>query len=433
MVVPRRTVIGVRPRHLPPDESMASDTTQQLEGSAASELQTLLVVSAAHLISHLHIMVLPVLLPLLKDQLGVGFFELGLALTTFNIVSGLTQAPMGFVVDRFGARTVLIGGLVLGGLAFLSLGFSYSYAWLLVTALLAGLANCVYHPADYAILTDQISDDRIGRAFSVHTFAGFVGGAIAPPVLLGLASVGGLSASLVFAGLFAWATAAALLLVPMQNHVRQRAGFGRSAQGAAGDSIARVFTPKVLGLTVFFTLLALSHSAMYSFSIVALIASQGVSLAAATAALTAYLTGAAVGVLVGGWLADKTRRHGDVAALGFALSAVIGLAIATLTLGVALLVLAMGTAGFLFGIIQPSRDMLVRRAAPPGGAGRVFGIVSTGFNIGGIFGPLLFGWLMDQGAPRWVFGAAVVFMVTTALVAAFEDRRPNRRALSQQP
>jgi MFS family permease len=72
--------------------------------------------------------------------------------------------------------------------------------------------------------------------------------------------------------------------------------------------------------------------------------------------------------------------------------------------------------------------MLVRKAAPPGGAGRVFGIVSTGFNIGGIVGPLLFGWLMDNGAPRAIFGMAVAFMVVTALLAVREERWSRRRA-----
>jgi MFS family permease len=86
----------------------------------------------------------------------------------------------------------------------------------------------------------------------------------------------------------------------------------------------------------------------------------------------------------------------------------------------------MGLTGFLFGIVQPARDMLVRKAAPPGAAGRVFGIVSTGFNIGGIVGPALFGFLMDQGAPRWIFGSAVVFMLATAALGLIEERR-NRR------
>ena len=139
---------------------MATDATQTLPHAtgAISETQTLLAVSAAHLTSHFYIMVLPVLLPLLKERLGVSFLDLGLALTTFNVVTGLTQAPTGFLVDRIGARPVLIAGLILGGLSFFSIGFVTSYPWLLAAAVLAGLANCVYHPADYAILADSITE-----------------------------------------------------------------------------------------------------------------------------------------------------------------------------------------------------------------------------------------------------------------------------------
>jgi MFS family permease len=405
---------------------MTTDTTQRIEAapSASRDLGTIVVVSAAHLVSHLHIMTLPVLLPLLKDELQIGFFELGLALTAFNVVSGLTQAPMGFLVDRIGARTVLMAGLLLGGLAFASLGLYSSYAWLIVVALVAGLANCVYHPADYAILSEGIAEDRMARAFSFHTFAGFLGSAIAPPLLLGLAALGGMSTSLVVAGLFAWAIAAIVFVVP----ITQAADSGRARPATAGTSAtAGIFTPAVLGLTLFFTLLALAHGAFYSFSIVALIAIHDVSLAGATAALTAYLAGSAAGVLMGGVVADRTQRHGDLAALGYGVSAVITLAVAFLTLSAAALVVALGITGVLVGIVQPARDMLVRKAAPPGAAGRVFGIVSTGFNIGGTLGPLLFGWLMDNGAPRWVFGAAVVFMAVTALLAMLEDRRPRQR------
>ena len=82
----------------------------------------------------------------------------------------------------------------------------------------------------------------------------------------------------------------------------------------------------------------------------------------------------------------------------------------------------MALAGFLGGVIAPSRDMLVRNAAPPGAAGRAFGIVSTGFNIGGIISPLLFGWIMDQNMPHWVFGASAIFMVLTVLLALVTDR-----------
>ena len=72
--------------------------------------------------------------------------------------------------------------------------------------------------------------------------------------------------------------------------------------------------------------------------------------------------------------------------------------------------------------------MLVRDAAPPGAAGRAFGIVSTGFNFPRHFGPLLFGWIMDQRMPHWVFGASVVFMVLTVLLALITDRKPQARS-----
>jgi MFS family permease len=259
----------------------------------------------------------------------------------------------------------------------------------------------------------------------VHTFAGFMGGAIAPLALLTLADKGGLETALVCSGLLGPAAAVGVLL-PRGASARRGPAM-RSATEAATKTLGQIVTPTVLALTVFFTLLALANSAIFSFSVVALIAAHEVSFATANAALTAYLAATAVGVLLGGALADKIHRHGDVAAIGFGLSAVAMLLVATLTLSAPALILAMGVSGIIFGLVQPARDMLVRRAAPPGAAGRVFGIVSTGFNIGGIFGPLLFGWLMDRGEPRWVFGAAVIFMGLTALFGLLEERRGQHR------
>jgi len=179
-------------------------------------------------------------------------------------------------------------------------------------------------------------------------------------------------------------------------------------------------------LTAFFMLLALSNAGIANFGVVALMNGYGESFSSANIALTAYLGLSAIGVLAGGLLADRTQRHGQFAAVCFAINAAIVLAIATITLPSLLLAVAMGTAGFLGGVIAPSRDMLVRNAAPAGAAGRAFGIVSTGFNLGGILSPLLFGWIMDQNAPHWVFGASVVFMALTVALALVTER-------SQQP
>jgi len=385
-----------------------------------ASLRTLVAISTAHWVSHFHLMALPMLFPFLKEQLGVGYVELGFALTVFAVTSGLTQAPIGYLADRIGARKVLLMGLTLGGFALIMLGLHLSYSLLIASAVLLGLANSVYHPADYAILSAHMDEARMGRAFSIHTFAGFLGGAVAPAIVAALVAVTGGYGALIVAGAVGPAVALLLVIVGIPD----ASAADRKVDGVRAPQQS-VITPAIILLTIFFTLLSLSNAGIGNFGVVALMSGYGASFSSANLALTAFLGASAIGVLAGGVLADRTRRHGQLAAACYAVNAAIVLIIATIHLQSLLLMAAMATAGFLGGVIAPSRDMLVRNAAPPGAAGRAFGIVSTGFNLGGIVSPLLFGWIMDQNLPRWVFGASVVFMILTVLLALVTDRSPQ--------
>jgi MFS family permease len=233
-----------------------------------------------------------------------------------------------------------------------------------------------------------------------------------------VATVGGLGA-LIVAG--AVGPVVALLLIAVG--IPDASSADRNTDGAPAAQQS-VVTPALIVLTIFFMLLGLSNAGISNFGVVALMSGYGVTFSAANIALTAFLGASAAGVLAGGYLADRTRRHGNVAAACFAVNAVIISIIATVNLPSAVLTAAMGLAGFLGGVIAASRDMLVRNAAPAGAAGRAFGIVSTGFNFSGILSPLLFGWIMDQHLPHWVFGASVAFMVLTVLLALVTDRKP---------
>lgn len=393
------------------------------QGKADSALRTLTGISIAHWVSHFHLLVLPMLFPFLKEKLGVGYIELGFALTVFAVVSGLTQAPTGYLVDHFGARRILLAGLALGGCALILLGLHLSYASLIACAVLLGLANSVYHPADYAILAEHMDEARMGRAFSIHTFAGFLGGAVAPAIVAALVTLSGGTGALIASG--AIGVAVALLLIAMNI---PDAGAHRKKPGNARAPKQAVITPALITLTALFVLLSLSVAGINNFGVVALMSGYGASYSAANIALTAFLGASAIGVLAGGVLADRTERHGYVAAACFAANAAIVLLIALVTLPGWVLTATMATAGFLSGVIAPSRDMLVRNAAPAGAAGRAFGIVSTGFNLGGIVSPLLFGWIMDQNAPHWVFGASVIFMLATVVLSPFTERKREASA-----
>jgi MFS family permease len=400
-------------------EFLAAPQQAQQAGTDSS-LRTLVSISTAHWVSHFHMFVLPMLFPFLKDRLGVGYIDLGFALTIFAVVSGLTQAPIGYLADHIGARKVLLMGLTLGGFALIMLGLHLSYSWLIASSVLLGLANSVYHPADYAILSAHMDEARMGRAFSVHTFAGFLGGAVAPAIVAGLvATIGGLGA-LIVTGAIGPVVALGLVAARLPD----ASAADRHVDGVRAPRQS-IVTPALMVLTIFFMLLSLSAAGIGNFGVVALMSGYGASFSTANIALTAFLGFSAVGVLAGGFLADHTQRHGQIAAACFAINAAIVFVIATIHLPSPLLMAAMAAAGFLSGVIAPSRDMLVRNAAPAGAAGRAFGIVSTGFNVGGIISPLLFGWIMDQNLPHWVFGASVVFMVLTVLLALVTDRSPQ--------
>lgn len=394
---------------------MVSEVSGNAAPSMGVQTRSLIGVSAAHWVSHVHIMTLPPLFIILKDTLGVGYVELGFAITVFGIVSALTQAPMGYVVDQFGARRLLVAGLCLGGCAFVLLGVFLSYPMMLICVAVAGLANSVYHPSDYAILSSAMDEKRMGRAFSVHTCAGMFGGAIAPVIGLGLALNASVGWALIVLG--ALGPLAALLIVLLRIPESETAAQRAAAKGGDSSAQLRVLSPAILALVVFFILLGLSNGGLTNFGIAALQSGYAVSLELASLTLTLFLSGVSVGVLAGGVLADRTQRHGHIAAICFAVNAVI-FAIVTLTTPVTPMLIGLLTvAGFLSGLISPSRDMMVRKAAPPGAAGRAFGIVSTGFNISSIIGPMLFGYIMDQDAPRWVFGMSTVFMVLTVMLA----------------
>ncbi len=344
-------------------------------------------VSAAHFISHFYILLLPPLFDIVRDEYDVSYTELGFALVFFNVASAALQTPAGFLVDRVSARMMLIIALVLSAAAFAVIGVVHSF-WVFVAMFgIAGVANAIYHPADYALLSQHVSNPRAGQAFSIHTFAGILGGAAAPPSLLVMQNFS--------------------LLIPTDTEsMSKTAASARKAAAAAdapnGNRRLLLSAPILLNLLLF-TLLAFTNAGLQNYSVVALGALHDTPLALANSALTAYLLLSAFGVLLGGMLLVWTHRHALVATLGLVVSGLSAAALGLVDPGAVGLIVLMAISGLFNGAIMPSRDMLVREVTPAGSFGKVFGFVTSGFNIGGIIAPLIYGAVMDRNDPRAVF------------------------------
>jgi MFS family permease len=394
-------------------------------GSArAPYIRVVGAVSAAHFMSHFYIIALAPLMPFVRDEYRVTYTEIGLAFAVFNIITAVFQTPAGFLVDRLGARLLLIFGLAIGAASFITAGFVDSFWVMIAMFAVAGMGNTVYHPADYALLSQHVPSDRIGQAFSLHTFAGMLGSAVAPASLLMMQSSWGWRGAFIGAGVLGFAVALFLLLVRDGSNAAAKTSVRTDSNSPDAGWRLLLSAPILLNLA-FFILLAMMSSGLYNYSVVALGALYGTPVTTANAALTGNLLFSAAGVLVGGLLVARTKRHSLVATLGLTAMALAVILVAVVDLSSLALIAAMSLAGLFSGVIMPSRDMIVREVTPPGSFGKVFGFVTTGFSIGGIVSPLIFGAVMDHGSPQMVFVLVAAFTLLGIVTVA---TRPWRAA-----
>jgi len=374
------------------------------------------LIGAAHLVSHYYILLLPPLFAFVRADFSVSYTEIGLALTAFNVTSATLQTPAGFLVDRVGARTVLVAGLLLGGLAIALASIVPSFWVFVLMFALAGVANTVYHPADYAILSHAVSGERMPSAFSVHTFMGMLGSAIAPATLLVLQHQIGWRGAFMVAAIVALLVAAVLMIPRAELFTPATAAAKpKKAQADAEPSWRILLSGPIICNLIFFATASIANAGVQNYSVVALGVLRDTSPALANVGLTAYLSLAALGVLLGGVVAARTHRHDTVAVIGFLIMSIGTIAIGAVDLGPLALILVMASTGLFYGIVMPSRDMIVRAVTPPGSFGKVFGFVTTGFNLGGMISPLIYGWLMDSGNPSAVFVLSAACGVVTIL------------------
>jgi MFS family permease len=384
------------------------------------------LVSAGHFYSHFVMLCLPPMFLAMKHDLDASYAAVGSIMTALNAMSGIGQIPMGFLVDRFGGRRVLVAGIALMGACLALVGLSTAYWQLVALFATAGIGNSVFHPADYAILNARVERGYFGRAASVHTFAGYLGWTAAPPVMVALSALAGWRTAVAAVGLAGVALALAMLLRGrlLDDQLAASHADGPPTRHASfADGLRLMRSLPMAMMFAFFALIGAATMGLMAFSVVALVGLDRLDILFANTVLTAHLFASACGVLVGGWLADRTARHNLVAALAiFAMAAAVA-ALGTEGLPGALVFLLMASAGLVYGISSPSRDVIVRAVTPPESTGVAFGFTATGLSLGTAIGPVLFGSVMDMHRPGLLFGlvaAVIALSVATVMLTRYD-------------
>lgn len=390
-----------------------------------------ILIGNGHFLSHFYVLCLPPMFLAWQEAFQVSFAQLGMTLMLMSGTTALLQTPVGFLVDKYGARRFLIGGTLIMSLSLTCMGMATAFWQILVLATLSGVGNSVIHPADYAILSGSVDKDRMGRSFALHTFSGNLGFSTGAPFTAFLMVAVGWRSTLMIVGLLGIPVVLSILLQSriLKDQVRS------IAHGASSLSARDLLTSRTMILFfMFFMLGAMAGGGVQSWLVTVLHTFKGIELKVAALALTAYMLGSTTGVLVGGWFADTFKRHILPFVTGLTvLSALLMLGIDWLTLPVAAIIGMTFLSGLALGASRTPRDVMLKDAAPPGQIGKVFGFVSAGLPLGGALTPVPFGMLIDRGHPELVLVLVAVLLMLSLLCAGSAKMSAREQQSVVQP
>ena len=386
------------------------------DSTLRADARVIALVGLAHGTSHFYHLILAALFPWLKPAFGLSYAELGLLLTAFFVVSGVGQALAGFVVDKVGARSVLFFGMTMLGVSALVLSGAGSYAALMGGALLAGVGNSIFHPADYTLLNQRVSRARLAHGFSVHGISGNIGWAAAPLFMTTVAAFSSWRMALACAAVLPVAVLAILILNRARLAPEPKPAVAAAA--AAGEGTLSFLRLRAVWMCfAFFFLTAVALGGIQAFASIGLMQLYGISRELATGSYTAYMLASAGGMLLGGFIGAGRQDHDRTVAIAFAAAAALALLLGAAVVPGWLALPLMALVGFFSGIAGPSRDLMIRAAAPKNATGRVYGIVYSGLDAGLSVGPALFGLVMDAGHPGWLFAGIALFQALAIVTA----------------
>ena len=377
------------------------------------DVRVISLIGVAHGASHYYQLAFVTMLLIVREKAGLSFTDVGALGAIYYAVSGICQTGAGFAVDRFGARPILAGGLALAAIGLALTALADTFLTFAAISVVGAIGNCVFHPADFALLNSSVNQRRLGRAYSIHGLGGSLGWAAAPIIYFLDDVVGRTGAALI--GAVPGLILAALVLGHRHTFVDHRAEVRAAATAPGARAGASLFLQSsILLCFAYFALIAVNTVGIQQMAVPAWMEMFGVTERYAALCLIVFMVGSAAGMLAGGFFADSVKRHDLVASGGLLVAAALTVPIATLAVTPALLLPLLALAGFAGGATNPSRDMIVRNATPPGASGKVFGFVYSGLDVGSLIGPPLFGYLMDLHLPAAIFWIAVTLYVINA-------------------
>ncbi|THE65788.1 MFS transporter [Salinadaptatus halalkaliphilus] len=390
-----------------------------------TERSTVGLVSGGHFLSHFYIIVFPPLFPLLRAEFDVSTAALGLIVSIISL-GMLLQIPVGELVDRIGAKWILVAGIATTSIGVMVAGLANTYLVLVAGAAISGIGQASFHPANYPLLEAVSDDDRLGKNFSIHTFGGYVGFAAAPVIVGFLALTAGWRSALLLVGAVGvgYAVLTAVLLEPVYQ--ANLDGTDDEAETASTSSLSALLQPTILIMAVFFIVFTMAEKGIQTFTPLLVIDGFGLSETVGNTTLSVFFAVASVTVLLGGVLADRYDPRAIIAgATTIAAGTMFVAVVDVVPIGALAAIVTFAVAGGAFGLVFASRDRLVSTYAAEGSTGRSFGFVFTASSLGSLSTPLLLGAAIDLSSTILAFALIAGCFLLSGLVVLLIGERSS--------
>lgn|GEM_PF-891657 len=419
----------------PTAPSASSSATIDLRARAiATRARNLLV--AAHALEHVLSSSLPVLLIFIQQELSLSYADMGIIVAVGSLSGGLFQFPAGLLVDKVGARTLMLLGFGLAVCGSLIFSISAAIPMMLLARVLTGLGNATFHPSSFPEMAKASKYSGVGMGMALHNVGGSLGMSL------------GYALTALLAGWFGWrgalqalcAVGALLVLVfavvyprlpedeteqpPAQKAPQPAQAPGR---GSVREMLDVQWMP-VIALAAAAALAGAFGNALQSFLPAFLTTTRGVSVAVAGAFSTITLLAGTVGSIGGGKAGDRFDRS-MVVLVSTVVTTALVLALAWTPVGALGLVGILALIGVFRAIPRPCLNAITSEIAPRGKSGAAFGLVFGAMSLGGSITSPIVGWMADRWSMPVAFSlTASLFLLHGLVIRRLYRVKPTRPA-----
>jgi MFS family permease len=398
-----------------------------LPASKASAWRELWLITIGHSLTHWYPATFYLLLPLIGNELGLSYSQIGLIITCQYIAAAVANVPGGVLVDTIGRKGLLMAvSLFWVGFPYLLIGFTQGYVMLLVCVALVGFGNSLWHPTAIPTL-GQRYPDRKGLVLSLHGMGGNVGDAVAPLVIGAALAV------------FTWREVVVMNVVPgLVVALLMFAFLGTMKLGSRkteSQSLAQYMTGvrglfrnrALILLSTGSTFRSMTQTALLTFLPVYLAHDMGYSPFLVGACLFALQAAGFAAAPVAGHLSDRMGRK-NIAMTSMATTAVVLIAMA-LSGGSPLFVALVAVLGFFLYALRPVIQAWMLETTPKNMGGSSIGILFGAQAVGAAVGPLLAGMVADsQGLPATFYFLAATIVIANLFVLFIPKPATTRAA-----